>query len=131
MLALLEVLATTKMAVKRENGREKRCHPKGVKADLRRSQVKHLSSRIAVLDVEAWNMGSTCVVPLKHIVDLCKVLREARTRRVNINPTSPLSMKLRNTEDTFVTVKRDGENIQVDVSGENLLLISMIYLGTC
>jgi hypothetical protein len=70
MLVLLEILATTRMAVKRENGREKRCHPKGVKADLRRSQVKHLSSGIAVLDVEAWNMGSTIVVPLKHLVDL-------------------------------------------------------------
>jgi len=60
-----------------------------------------------------------------------KVLPETRTRRVNINPTSPLSMKLRNVEDTFVTVKRDDENIQVDVSGDNLLLISVIYLGTC
>jgi len=70
MLALLGILATTKRAVKRENGREKRCHPQGVKADLRRSQVKYLSSGIAVLDVEAWNMGSTIVVPLKHLVDL-------------------------------------------------------------
>jgi hypothetical protein len=38
-----------------------------------------------------------------------KVLPKARTRRVNINHTSPLSMKLRNAEDTFVIVKRDGE----------------------
>ena len=30
-------------------------------------------------------------------------------------------MKLKNTEDTFVTVKRDGEDIQVDVSGDDLL----------
>ena len=72
MLALLGILATTKRTVKRENGRKKRCHPKEVKADLRRSQVKHLSSGIAVLDVEAWNMGSTIVVPLKHLVDLCQ-----------------------------------------------------------
>ena len=106
--------------------REKRCHPKEVKADLRRSQVKHLSSGIAVLDVEAWNMGSTIVVPLKHLVDLCKVLREARTRRVNINPTSPLSMKLRNAEDTFLSPQREMVDIQVDVSADNLLL-----LGTC
>jgi len=35
MLALLEILAITKRAVKRENGREKRCHPKGVKAGHR------------------------------------------------------------------------------------------------
>jgi len=32
--------------------------------------VKHLNSGTVVLDVEAWDMGSTIVVPLKHLVDL-------------------------------------------------------------
>jgi len=39
----------------REKGKRKgnRCHPKRVKADSRRSQVKHLGSGSTVLDVEA------------------------------------------------------------------------------
>jgi hypothetical protein len=42
----------------------------GVIADSRRSQVKYLSSRITILDEEAWDMGSIIVVPIKHLVDL-------------------------------------------------------------
>jgi hypothetical protein len=39
-------------------------------------------------------------------------------------------MKLRNEEDTFVTVKGNGEDIQEDMSVDDLLLMTLIYLGT-
>ena len=71
MLMLLRVLATAKEAVERENGRENEVpcskimerESLGVKVNPRKSQVKHLSSRITIVDVKAQGIGPTIVVP--------------------------------------------------------------------
>jgi hypothetical protein len=66
---LVRFLTTTKEAVERKNGRGKEVpfskarEGPGVKVNLRRSKVKHLSSRITIVDVEARDIGPAIVVP--------------------------------------------------------------------
>jgi hypothetical protein len=65
------LLASTKEAAKRKNGRRNEVpslkamerESLGVKVNPRRSQVKHLSNKIAAVDVKARGIGPAIVVP--------------------------------------------------------------------